>query len=97
MNVIMHNKNIVLCAIVMTMMLLPIAMSGQGLFGNDNYFKIDENNYNNRDIYINDNVNPGITNQTFGQELPLGSGIAVIVAAGAGYAIMKRRKNNAKN
>lgn len=79
----------------MTMMILPVAMSAQGPFGSDNYFRINEDNYSNRDsdpvIYGN------INNQTFGQGVPVGSGIAVLVVAGAGYAIMKRKKNNAKN
>ena len=35
-------------------------------------------------------------NQTFGQEVPLGSGLLILTAAGASYAIRKR-KNNGKN
>ena len=34
-----------------------------------------------------------ITNQTFGNKLPLGSGILIMVAAGAGYAAIKRRRS----
>lgn len=39
-----------------------------------------------------------ITNNGIGQdETPLGSGLLILGAAGAGYAIAKRRKNNKKN
>ena len=40
----------------------------------------------------------GITNQTFG-ETPLGSGLLVMLAAGAGYATIKskKKKNNKSN
>lgn len=33
-----------------------------------------------------------IDNQTFGQEVPLGSGIIVILAVGAGYAVLRRKE-----
>ena len=39
----------------------------------------------------------GITNQQFGKPLPLGSGLIVMAVAGASYALLKRRKDNAKN
>ena len=36
-------------------------------------------------------------NQTFGQQsAPLGSGLLILVAAGAGYAFKKRKNNNKK-
>ena len=35
-------------------------------------------------------------NQTFGQEGPLGNGLLILVAAGAGYALKKRKNNNKK-
>ena len=36
-------------------------------------------------------------NQTFGQETtPLGGGLLILVAAGAGYALKKRKNNNKK-
>ena len=34
-----------------------------------------------------------INNQTFGQPVPLGSGIALLLAAGAGYAMLKRKED----
>lgn len=92
MKINMHKKRFIISAIVMTMMILPVAMSAQGPFGSDNYFRINEDNYSNRDS--NPVIDGNINNQTFGQPLPLGSGIAVLVAAGAGYAIMKKRKQH---
>jgi hypothetical protein len=37
-----------------------------------------------------------ITGQTFGENTPLGSGLFVLLAAGAGYASMKSRKKQNK-
>ena len=34
-----------------------------------------------------------INNQTFGQSVPLGSGIVLLLAAGAGYAVLKRKED----
>lgn len=34
-----------------------------------------------------------IDNQTFGQTVPVGSGIAILLVAGAGYAALKRKED----
>ena len=34
-----------------------------------------------------------INNQIFGQPVPLGSGVLLLIAAGAGYAILKRKED----
>ena len=34
-----------------------------------------------------------IDNQTFGQTVPVGSGVILLLAAGAGYAILKRKED----
>lgn len=34
-----------------------------------------------------------INNQTFGQPVPLGSGIVLLIAAGAAYAVLKRKED----
>lgn len=34
-----------------------------------------------------------INNQVFGQPVPLGSGVVLLLAAGAGYAILKRKED----
>ena len=41
-------------------------------------------------------TNGNITGQTFGDNAPLGSGLFVLLAAGAGYATMKSRKKQSK-
>ena len=33
-----------------------------------------------------------IDNQTFGQEVPMGSGIIILLAAGTGYAVLRRKE-----
>jgi hypothetical protein len=37
-----------------------------------------------------------LTNQTFGNSAPIGSGLLVMLLAGAGYAAMKTKKKNKK-
>ena len=34
-----------------------------------------------------------INNQTFGQDVPLGSSLVLLMAAGAGYALLKRKED----
>ncbi len=34
-----------------------------------------------------------INNQTFGQPVPVGSGVLILLVAGAGYAILKRKED----
>jgi len=34
-----------------------------------------------------------INNQVFGQPVPVGSGVLVLLAAGAGYAVLKRKED----
>lgn len=41
-----------------------------------------------------DNGGYDLYNQTFGQDAPLGSGLLLLTAAGVGYALKKRKKNN---
>lgn len=90
---------------MVTVLMLPLTINAQwgrsdGLFSdyNDPY-------YNDRGggsyVITFGGSAPGdsnsITNQTFDQELPIGSGLLVMTMAGAGYVLIKkRRKNNAK-
>lgn len=61
----------------------------------DGFFRYNENLYNDRDANININTaNNGFQNDDFGA--PLGTGLLILTAAGAGYAI-SRRKRNFKN
>ena len=41
-----------------------------------------------------DNGGYNLNNQTFGQDASLGSGLLLLTAAGVGYALKKRKKNN---
>lgn len=39
-----------------------------------------------------DNGGNTVTNQSFGEEAPLGSGLLIMIAAGAGYTVLKRKR-----
>lgn len=59
----------------------------------DGFFRGGEEEiYQNRD----DVVYEGLTNQPFGSEVPIGGGLLVLAAAGAGYVAMKRRHSTSK-
>ena len=77
-------------------MLLPAASHAQS----DGFFR-DGGDYANRDggggYNLNNegfgNSNFNLQNQTFGQDpAPLGSGLIIMLAAGAGYAVMRRKR-----
>ena len=66
----------------------------RGLFGLGKSSADYDYNYNNRDGLMNANINSntgGIQNDDFGA--PLGSGIAILLAAGAGYAVIRRKRS----
>ena len=79
---------------LMLMLLLPFGASAQisegGLFNTDFYNDQTERQglLQNRDVVIS----WSLTNQSFGQDAPLGSGLAILLAAGAGYAIVRRKR-----
>ena len=61
----------------------------------DGFFRNNEDTYDNRDANINIwTANNGFQHDDFGA--PLGTGLLILTAAGAGYAI-SRRKRNFKN
>ena len=83
---------------------LPFSLSAQtgdrhgGLFGDGYYYGIDGLMNQGSGATGGDLTNQGfgaasggITNQTFG-EAPAGSGLFILLAAGAGYACLKRSK-----
>ena len=43
--------------------------------------------------YRNEQATGTIDNQIFGQPVPLGSGLVILLAAGAGYAALKRKED----
>ena len=67
----------------------------RGLFGLGKSSADYDYHYNNRDGLLNANINSdtggGIQNDDFGA--PLGSGIAILLAAGAGYAVIRRKRS----
>jgi len=42
---------------------------------------------------INDDITGGITNGSFGEEVPLGGGIAIMLVAGLGYVAFKKKED----
>jgi hypothetical protein len=51
--------------------------------------KEDQSLFNNRSV----ETTGIIDNQVFGQSVPVGSGVILLLAAGAGYAILKRKED----
>lgn len=80
------NMKALVLSMVMACMLLPMNVFAQR---NDNLFRVDEVYNGTRD---NEIVFTGLYNQTFGNA-PLGSGLLVMGALGAGYAIARRKRN----
>ncbi len=78
-------KAMMLSLTVAAMLLLPTTSTAQS----DGFFK----NYDNGDRDGDIAITGGLTNQTFGQEAPLGSGLLIMLAAGAGYAILKKKED----
>ena len=76
-----------LFAALIAFMLVPTTMSAQGR--NDLFF-----HYDNDDIY-EDRTEGGITLGNFGigEEAPLGSGVVVMLLAGAGYVALKKKED----
>lgn len=79
-------KALVLTAAMAFGMLMPTTMNAQS----DEFFRGSDEVMNRESEAIS--VTGGITNQQFGQETPLGSGLLIMVAAGAGYAMARRKR-----
>ena len=86
-------------------MMLPASASAQGVFGDmlDNYYAEKEESSKNRGMMNRQGgtsvgLGGSLEGVTFQQEdptipnSPIGSGIAILVAAGAGYALLKRKE-----
>ena len=67
-------------------LLMPVSSYGQG--GRTDGFFSNNGDYNNRDGEVE--MSSGLTNESFGA--PLGSGLLVFTAAGAGYVLIKKRR-----
>ena len=68
-------------------LVLPLSVSGQG-GGADGFFKGGSVGYENRD----GDVSGGITNESFDAPAPLDGGLLIMLAAGVGYALRKRKR-----
>ena len=76
----------------LALILMPLATIAQR---SDGFFKGGNDNYENR-ATINDEGG-GISNWGIGETVPLGSGLLILTAVGAGYAVAKRRRKNGLN
>lgn len=102
----MKKKSIVFLFLFAAGMLLPASLSAQehnsrpgGLFGGSSSSYSNGLMEKSRNSLYGDvngqsfgENNGNITGQTFGA--PLGSGLFVLLAAGAGYSVLKRKKQN---
>lgn len=88
------RKKLILSVILAGAMLLPMTTNAQS-GGSDGYFRNGMDSYENRD--------GGLSNQTFGSEsggpqahtdlVPVGNGLLIMFAAGAGYAMLKKKED----
>lgn len=72
-------------SLIMTALLLPMTSFAQQI--SDGFFCVDDAFNGNRDVFAFT-----LNNQEF-VDTPVGSGLAVLLAASAGYAVVRRRKN----
>lgn len=95
-------KAFVLSVAMTVWMLLPVTMNAQS----DGFFRSGGGDYSNRDAgggayslnnqQFGSDANGGynLDNQTFGQNTsPLGTGLLILTAAGAGYVAIKRKQH----
>ena len=89
-------KSIVFAMMVAAGMLLPVSVSAQetadrpgGLFGT----KEPLNSRGLFGIFEKEGEDEGITNDDFGEQAPLGSGIAILLATGLGYVALKKKED----
>ena len=90
------TKKLVLALVVV--LAWPVGATAQGMFqrgvSDENYYDFNGTEKQNSMLNRSDvQTNGIIDNQTFGQS-PMGSGIVILLAAGAGYATLKRRKED---
>lgn len=79
---------LIMSTMISVSLLMPVKSYGQG-GRTDGFFSNDSEGYNNRDEGATE-ISGGITNDPLGA--PLGSGLLIMTAAGAGYVLMKKRR-----
>ena len=90
------KKATVVNAMLLALMILlgliaPVTATAQK---SDGFFRGGNDNYQNRgDVNIPGNDENGISNYGIGETVPLGSGLLIVTAIGAGYAISRRKRN----
>ena len=97
----MNLKAIVLSFGLAAGMMLPASASAQGVFGDmlDNYYAEKEQSSQSSGMLLRGNrenatiSDDSFDNQAFGQTSPLGSGIAILLIAGAGYVALKKKED----
>ena len=80
---------------IVAMLLLSTSLFAQeqnnkqeGLFSRGNTIE-----YTERGLMNRSDVSGGLNNQAFGQDVPLGSGLLILLGAAAGYAIIKKKED----
>lgn len=87
------KKALVLSAAMAVALSLPVGVSAQdGLFQRGASTEVERETEAGMLCQRNE-ASGVINNQTFGQPVPVGSGIIVLLAAGAGYAVLKRKED----
>ena len=95
-----NSKALPLLLVLVVCFVLPMkAQNCDGFFRNDELYE----NRDEGDLYFNltnqhfgdvNNVTYYLYNQQFGQTVPLGEGLLVMIGAGACYTIRKRKQTN---
>lgn len=93
------GKAVALSLVMAAVLSLPVgAMAQEGLFqrgvADEVYYGYGGTN-GKTELLGHRNVQPTgtINNQIFGQPVPVGSGVLILLAAGAGYAALKRKED----
>lgn len=68
--------------------------SGGGSFGNQSFGSSGGGSFGNQTFGVVDHSDGNFNNQTFGNqpEAPLGGGLLIMLAAGIGYAVLKKKE-----
>ena len=84
-------KAMLLALMMLLGLIAPLTATAQQT---DGFFRGGYDNYDNRgDVTIPGNDESGISNYGIGETVPLGSGLLILTAVGAGYAISRRKRN----
>ena len=90
MNKLTNLKALLLFAFFALFLLNPASLNAQK---SDGFFRGGNDNYDNRTSGITINDEGGINNYGIGETVPLGSGLIILTAIGAGYAIARRKRS----